>query len=80
MKTIVCALLAIAALSASAELGYQNAPATQGEYKIGQVETICKQTNRYLGWPTVICRKMASLSRCFLATATRTSAPMGRFR
>lgn len=78
MKTIVCALLAIAALSASAELGYQNAPATQGEYKIGQVETICKQTNRYLGWPTVICRKNGELIAVFSGDRDAHICPYGK--
>lgn len=70
--------MAFAAFSASAELGYQNAPATQGEYKIGQVETICKQPNRYLGWPTVICRRNGELIAVFSGDRNAHVCPYGK--
>ena len=70
MMSVVCV--------AFAKPAFKNAPTKQGENKIGEIETICKQDGKYLGWPTILCRKSGELIAVFSGDRVAHICPYGK--
>ncbi|MBE6414326.1 MAG: exo-alpha-sialidase [Verrucomicrobiaceae bacterium] len=78
MKKILSILLMSIVCVAYAKPALKNAPSNQGENKIGKIETICKQEGKYLGWPTVLCRKSGELIAVFSGDRVAHICPYGK--
>lgn len=57
---------------------YGNAPSVQGGNKIGTVELIFEQDGKYVGWPTVLCRKSGELLVVFSGHRNGHICPYGK--
>ena len=57
---------------------YENAPAVQGENKIGNVELVFWQDGKYVGWPTVLRRKSGELLVVFSGHRDGHVCPYGK--
>ena len=78
MKILATALIAAAACALSADPGFERAPRVQGEFEIGEPKVVCRQENRYLGWPTVIRRRSGELVAVFSGDRQAHLCPFGK--
>ena len=76
-KTVFVLMMSFVCLGI-AKVAYENAPSVQGENKIGTTELICKQDGKYIGWPTILCRKSGELIAVFSGDRDAHVCPYGK--
>ena len=78
MKKIISIILVGLAGILMAENSFKDAPSIQGENKIGKIERICLQEGKYIGWPTVLCRKSGEIIVAFSGDRVAHVCPYGK--